>query len=152
MNLRTKKRIAKSLFKVGGKRVWIDPSQLKEAKEAITKRDIKNLIKKGVLRIKQETGQSKGRIRKDKVQYAKGRGRGAGSRKGASNARLSKKLVWMIKIRNQRELLKSLRDKSSISKKIYRDLYRKSKGGFFRSKRHIQIYLSEHKLVENGNK
>jgi len=30
----------------------------------------------------------------------------------------------------------------------YRMLYAKVKGGFFRSRRHLQIYLGEHKLVK----
>lgn len=58
----------------------------------------------------------------------------------------------MIKIRNQKNLLKSLRDKSLITRKNYRILFRKAKGGFFRSKRHIEIYLAEHKLIQNDNK
>ncbi len=152
MNLKTKKRIAKSLFNVGNKRVWIDPDKSKEVKEAITKKDIKNLVKKDIIKIKQKKGQSGFRIRKAKIQLRKGRRKGIGSKRGASNARFPKKLRWMIKIRNQRDLLKYLRNKSLISKKNYRILYRKAKGGFFRSKRHIHIYLSEHKLIENGAK
>jgi len=42
--------------------------------------------------------------------------------------------------------LKELREKSLIDKKIYRDTYRKSKGGFFRSRRHIKIYMDENNL------
>ena len=152
MNLKVKKRIAKELFHVGEKRIWIDPTKLKEVKEAITKRDIKGLVKKGIILVKQEKNQSRFRIRKSKMQKSKGRGRGIGSRKGASNARLNRKMQWIIKIRNQKDLLKSLRDKSLISRRNYRILYRKAKGGFFRSRRHIQIYLQEHKLMENGAK
>ena len=152
MNLKVKKRIAKELFHVGEKRIWIDPTRSKEVKEAITKKDIKSLVKKGIILVKQEKNQSRFRIRKSKMQKSKGRGRGIGSRKGASNARLNRKMQWIIKIRNQKDLLKSLRDRSLISRRNYRILYRKAKGGFFRSRRHIQIYLQEHKLMENGAK
>lgn len=153
MNLRNKKRIVQSMFDVGRKRIWIDPNKLKEVKEAITKSDMNSLVKKGIIVIKQIHGQSRARIRKADAQYVKGRSHGIGSRKGASNARLPRKLQWMIKIRNQKELLKSLRDKSSISRKNYRILYKKAKGGFFRSRRHIEIYLSERNLMEkNDNK
>ncbi|SRR3989344_1421320 len=152
MNLRMKKRIVQSLYNVGLKRIWIDPTKLKEVKEAITKNDVKGLVKKGIIIIKQNHGSSRFRIRKANIQSRKGRGKGIGSRKGASNARLSRKSEWMIKIRNQKILLKSLRDKSSISRRDYRSLYRKAKGGFFRNKRHLEIYLQEHKLIENGNK
>ncbi len=152
MNVKTKKRITKSLFDVGNKRVWIDSSKLKDVKEAITKKDIKKLVKNEVIIIKQKKGQSRFRIRKIRKQRTKGRRSGIGSRKGSSNARISRKLQWRIKVRNQRELLKSFRDKVLISKKTYRLLYKKVKGGFFRNKRHIEIYLSEHKLMEDGTK
>jgi len=36
-----------------------------------------------------------------------------------------------------------LRNRNKIDKQIYNDLYRKIKGGFFRSKRHIALYLEE---------
>jgi ribosomal protein L19E len=36
-----------------------------------------------------------------------------------------------------------LKEKKIIDDKLYRELYLKSKGGFFRSKRHIKIYLEE---------
>lgn len=151
MNLRTKKRIAKSLYDVGNKRIWIDPTKANEVKEAITKNDIKGLVKKGIIIVRQTRGQSRSRIRLSNIQKSKGRGKGIGSRKGAANARLSRKLQWMIKIRNQKELLRILRDKSTISRKTYRMLYRMAKGGFFRNRRHIEIYLAEHKLTQNGN-
>ena len=41
-----------------------------------------------------------------------------------------------------------LKTGSKISDEVYKDLYRKSKGGFFRSKRHIKLYLTEHKLTK----
>ena len=42
--------------------------------------------------------------------------------------------------------MKYLREKEIIEKKVYRDLYLKSKGGFFRSKRHLKLYIDEHGL------
>jgi len=44
--------------------------------------------------------------------------------------------------------LKDLRDKDLVTKKDYHELYLKSKGGFFRSKRHIKLYLEEHRLIK----
>jgi len=78
-----------------------------------------------------------------KVQKKKGRQKGEGSRKGKKKAG---KKEWMNTIRIQRAFLKELRAKKIIDKKIYRNLYLKSKGGFFRSKNHIKLYISEHKL------
>ncbi|MEK6835811.1 MAG: 50S ribosomal protein L19e, partial [Nanoarchaeota archaeon] len=80
----------------------------------------------------------------------KGRRKGIGSRKGATKARFPAKRAWIIKIRNQKKILKELRDKNLILRKDYRMLYKKAKGGFFRSKRHIEIYIDEHKLMKHG--
>ena len=55
--------------------------------------------------------------------------------------------MWMTKIRVQRSFMKELKSKKIISETVFKDLYRKSKGGFFRSKRHIKIYLQEHNLA-----
>ena len=78
----------------------------------------------------------------------KGKRTGAGSRKGKKTARLSKKDAWMNKVRLQRKFLKELRDKELITKSDYHSLYQKSKGGFFRSKRHIKLYIDEHRLIK----
>ena len=82
-------------------------------------------------------------------QKSKGKRKGPGSRKGGPHSRLTKKERWTIKVRAQRKLLKELRDTGKIETKIYTDLYSKSKGGFFRSRRHINLYIQEHNLVKN---
>ena len=51
----------------------------------------------------------------------------------------------MNAVRAQRTLLKELKEKKEIDAKLYKELYLKVKGGFFRSKRHIQLYLKERK-------
>ena len=80
---------------------------------------------------------------------AKGRQKGHGRRKGKSTARLSKKEKWMNIIRLQRTFLKLLREKQVLTPKNYKVLYMKSKGGFFRSKRHIKLYMEENKLTKS---
>ena len=152
MKLKTQHRMAASLYDVGKKRVWIDPTKLSEVKEAITKKDIIGLIKQGVIKILPERGISSYRINKYRLQKRKGRRSGIGSRKGAFGARLNKKKTWIIKIRNQKTFLKELRDKSLISRKNYRILYKKAKGGFFRSVRHVRLFVEEHNILEHGNK
>ena len=52
----------------------------------------------------------------------------------------------MNKIRSQRKHLTELRETEVVSGSDYRDLYRKAKGGFFRSKRHINLYIDEHNM------
>jgi len=56
----------------------------------------------------------------------------------------------MNQIRKQRKFVKELRDKKLINTKVYRQIYNKIKGGFFRSKNHIKLYLTENRLFEDG--
>ncbi len=148
MSLKTQRRIAAHLLKVGINRVRFDQSKLAEIKEAITKSDIRSLIKQKAVGIRPYLSHSRARIRKLIVQKRKGRRKGQGSRKGKKTARLSPKKVWMQKIRLQRGFLRLLKDKDLITTKIYRNLILKAKGGFFRSKRHIKLYINEHNLVK----
>ena len=148
MRLTIQKRLAAQIFGVSPKKIVFDSSKLSEIKEAITKTDIKILIANKIIKTKQPKKTSKVKARKNKNQKRKGRRKGHGSRKGKSTARLPKKKAWMNKIRLQRILLKTLRDKNTIDKKIYQQLYKKSKGGFFRNKQHIKLYIEEHKLTK----
>ncbi|MBR9675781.1 50S ribosomal protein L19e [Candidatus Woesearchaeota archaeon] len=151
MKLKNQKRIAASVFKGSKKRVIFETSKLEQIKEAITRFDIRNLITQGVISEKPKRGVSRGRARKVNEQKRKGRRSGAGNKKGTRTARTPKKLVWMNKIRLQRSFLKELKEKKLVDDKIFRDLYRKAKGGFFRSKRHIKLYVNEHGLVRSDD-
>ena len=143
MQLRSQKRIAAQLLKVGKNKVWFDEDRLEEIKEAITKIDIKKLIKNLAIQAKPKIGISGWRRRKKQLQKRKGRQKGQGSRKGTPKSRLKPKRIWIARVRLQRELLKKLKDKNLIDSKNYNNLYRKSKGGFFRSRRHVLLYLKE---------
>ena len=78
----------------------------------------------------------------------KGRQRGKGSREGRKFSIVNRKERWMARIRVQRSFLRELKEKSLISIGNYRMLYAKTKGGYFRNKRHIKLYLTEHNLFE----
>jgi large subunit ribosomal protein L19e len=137
------KRIAAGIFKCSPRKVAFNPEKIPEIKEAITKQDVKTLISDGLIRRVRSNYQSRSRARVRASQRSKGRQRGPGSRKGRASARLSGKSKWIARIRLQRVLLKELKVTKSISQSAYRDLYRKSKGGFFRSRRHMELYLTE---------
>lgn len=146
MQIKLQKRLAARILKSSKNDIWLDPNRLDEIKEAITKADITSLIKDKAIKSKKIRGISRGRARKRNIQKSKGRRRGSGSIKGGKHARLTKKEGWINHIRVQRSFLQNLRDKGVIDKSSYRSLYMKSKGGFFRSKRHIKIYMQEHKI------
>ncbi len=153
MKLKTQKRLAANLLKCSKKRVSFDNERLDEIKESITKRDIVGLIKDKAIKKKQAKGISRVRANKIKRQKAKGRRKGPGSKKGTYGARLPKKQKWMNKVRLQRQFIKGLKDKKIITSKSHQMLYSKIGGGFFRSKKHIKLYIKENDLIkENGKK
>ena len=144
MQLKIQKRLAAQILKSSENDIWLDSNRLDEIKDAITKADIKSLIKDKAIKSKKTRGISRYRIRKRKEQKNKGRRSGSGSIKGSKYARLSKKEGWIGRVRIQRVFLQNLRDRAIIDESSYRSLYMKSKGGFFRSKRHIKVYMQEH--------
>lgn len=148
MNLKTQKNTVANLLHVGKKRIWFDPLRLKDIKEAITKTDLRKLIEEKAIRIKPKRGISRFRIRKKIMRMRKGRGKKTGSRKGKASARLPKKIAWIIRVRVQRQFVKLLKDKKLINSKIHTLLRRKIKGGFFRSVRHIKLFIKEHDLIK----
>jgi len=152
--MKTQKKLAAKVLKCSPKRIKMDNSKSAEIKEAITKHDIKLLIGKKVIKGVQKKGVSRARANKILSQKKKGLKKGAGSRKGTSNARLNEKTTWVNKVRKQRALIKRMYENGRFDAKTYRNLYKKCKGNFFRSVRHIKIYLEEHgilnKWVKNG--
>ena len=143
MKLDNQKRLAACVLKCSKKRIILDPDRSSEIKEAITKVDIRGLIKDKAIKKVHAKGVSRGRARKRIIQKRKGKQKGKGSKKGSRGARIPRKREWINKIRTQRKLLRTLKENKIINNKLYRDLYSKSTGGFFRSKRHIKIFLEE---------
>ena len=152
MQITSQRRLAAQLLKCGEGRVWLDQKRLEEIKQAITRSDIRHLINEFAIQKRPEQGVSHSRFRERLIQKRKGRRQGLGTRKGKRTARLTDKDAWINRIRVQRKFLRELRDKKLITSTVYHLLYRKSKGGFFRSKRHIKLYIDEHTLIQNETK
>src|SRR5947199_4791326 len=77
MSLKSQKRLAASLLGGGLNRVWIDPEENDRVQSAITREEIKSLIREGRISLLPKTGISRGRHR-----AKSGRRKKAGSRKG----------------------------------------------------------------------
>lgn len=126
----------------------MNPSRLADIEEAITSEDVRRLIKDGVIAARPKGGLSNFRKKKLAEQKRKGRRRGRGSVKGKKGTRLQKKQNWMKTIRSIRAMLRELKEKGNIDNRTYRDLYTKSKSGYFRSKSHVMIYLERNGLLK----
>jgi large subunit ribosomal protein L19e len=133
--------MAAEILKCGENRVWIHPDYIEDVSEKITRSDIREAIDQGLIQSKQKKGVSKSNVRKAKAQRSKGRRKGHGSRKGTKKARFPKKRRWIRTIRPIRERLKELRDDGKIERRTYREFYRQSKGGMFKSKAHLEQQL-----------
>ena len=143
-DLQPQRRLAAQIAKVGEKRVKFNTEFLEDIKGAITREEIKRLIKDGKIIIEQKKGISGGRLKEKKEKRRKrGERRKRGSRKGPAGARRGKKELWISKIRKIRKYLKWLRDNNLIDRKTYRILYRKAKGNSFKSLSDVKNYIKQ---------
>ena len=146
--LKVQRRLAAQILKCGENRIKFDPSKVDEIKESITKTDIRSLIGSGAITRIRLNNTSKYWARLNRSQKSKSKQKGPGSRKGKKTARTPPKRMWINKIRLQRSYIKLLRNGQKISSTDYHELYMKSKGGFFRSLRHLKLYVEERGLVK----
>lgn len=138
MSLQTVKRLAAIILKVGENKIRINPLDLGRASEALTREDVRNLIKDKVVIKLPKTGRRKKERRKKT---------GHGRRKGTKNARLPAKEAWMMRVRSQRKFLKLLLEQSCIEKTNKRSIYMKIKSGIFKSKAAMLTYLKDNSLL-----
>lgn len=144
MNLNKVKKLASKVMDIGVNRVKIqDPES---AEEVMTRADVKEKINQGAITKKPKKGTSKGRAREKKNKKKKGRMKGQGKKKGAKGAQETSKERWMNRVRAQRKKLREI--KPDLKKGEYRDLYRKIKGGHFKSNRQLMNHIEENKLME----
>lgn len=134
------KRLAAKILKVGKDKVWMDPSKLKDVSQAITRADVRRLILKGVVK------KLPGKIKMPGKRTAKRRNEG--SRKGSKNTIVTSKTKWINTIRPLRRELKELKDSKQIEGATYKQMRRLAKGGMFRSRSHLRLYLEQHGLLK----
>ncbi|MGQ9514535.1 MAG: 50S ribosomal protein L19e [Thermoproteota archaeon] len=138
MTIKTVKRMAATILKIGESRVWIDPTRVEDVQSAITREDVKRLIRDGTIKSKSKEVPSRGRTRIRLEEKKLGRHRGHGSRKGPKKARSSTKRQWITRVRAQRAFLDELRERRMIESSEYRELYKKVKGGQFQGLRALK--------------
>lgn len=142
--LTLQKKLAADILKVGKSRVWLDPdpAKQKEVQAAITRADIRRLIKRKVIKTV-PTKVSRPRTEKERKKRRK-----TGSRSGSKHARLPKKRRWISTVRPLRSMLKELRADGEIDNATYRRLYMLVKGGQFRSRSHMRLYMEQHGMLK----
>jgi large subunit ribosomal protein L19e len=138
--------MASEILKVGENRVWIDPERADDVELAISREEIRRLIRDRAIKKVPEKGISRARAKRIHDKKVTGRRRGQGSRKGTKGARTPSKEAWMKRVRAQRKRLRGLRDSHALNETVYRQLYIMSKSGLFRSVADLDRYMEAHGL------
>lgn len=150
MRIETAKRVAAEQFKSGISRVWIDTNSIEEILDAASRADIRILIDRKVIQVKQKKGNSNSRLKKRIQQLGKERRRGEGSVKGTKYARFPRKDRWVKTIRALRDELRKIRVEKNLDSKTYRKFYREIKGGSIKSRAQLRSHITS-KLEKVGN-
>ena len=132
MSVKLTKRTAADILKRGVSSVRIKPDAIEDAKKAITREDVRALIKNGrVYALKEKSNLSiYSKILKEK--RAKGRRRGKGRKKGTRKARGT--MTYQKKVRAQRRILAELKEEKVINNEMFKKFYALVKGGSFQTK------------------
>lgn len=127
-------------MKCGENRVRFDPERLEDIRDAITREEIRALIKDGVIYAEPVKGQQRIRIKEK---------RGPGRRKGAKHSVISRKRRWIMRVRAQRRYLAGLKAAGRLKEGVYRKVYLQIKAGRFKSIADLKAYLVENQLVKH---
>ncbi len=145
--MKTVRRLAAKILRVGENRIRFDPSTLAKAGEALTHDDVRGLIATGAITKVRVKGVSRIRAKLRAAQRKLGRQRGHGKRKGTANARNNSKDAWMAKVRSQRRYLFGMQKAGKLDKAVGRKIYSMIKGGAFKGISAIEIYLKNNNLL-----
>jgi large subunit ribosomal protein L19e len=132
MDLIKKKKLAMRLYKVGSDRVLFMNSRLNDIKEAITKQDIRDLVKDGAIIIKEVKGRSKNK-KKKKI-------RSVGNVRKKINTR---KRDYMNLTRKLRSYVDFLKENGKITKEERKELRKRIRTKEFKSKSNLKEHMEE---------
>lgn len=132
MKLDLKKRLAADTMKVGKGKIQFNISRLDEIKEAITRQDIKDLVKSGAIAIKPPKGRKKNIKRKHR--------RRTGKIKKKVKTRKQDYVKMTRKLRNY---LKEIKKQGKIELEDYKDARKKIRNRIYKSKRNLKETLKQ---------
>ena len=140
MSLTSQRRLAAQILKVGKGRVWIDPDSIDLVEAAITREEIRKLIHEGVIKSLPKKGVSRARANVLHIKRKKGLRKGLGQKSGSVQAKISRKDVWMNRIRALRRKLREWKESRAIAESGYRELYGMAGSGVFKSTADMERY------------
>ena len=146
--MNTVRRIASGMLGVGENKVRFKPEANSKIGEALTREDVRGLIKDGSIYAIQPRGVSRIRGREKQEQAKKGRRGGKGSKKGTHAARQHPKTHWIAKVRSQRRYLRNLIDAKKFTEGSSRKIYLMIKGNAFKGVKVLETYLKDNKHLK----
>ena len=132
MNLNKKKQLAIRTLGMGKKRIIFNKERLAEIKEAITRQDIKDLLKDNAIKIGEITGKRKKVVRKTR--------RREGSIKKKVNVR---KKEYMIMVRKLRSYIFELKKHGTINPEEHSKLRKEIRSRVYKSKAQIRDKINK---------
>jgi large subunit ribosomal protein L19e len=135
MTIKFTKRIASEILERGVNSLKIKPDSIEEASKAITRDDVRRLIKEGIIVAVKPKYELYPKTKTEK------RKRGTGKRKGSAKARRGR--TWEKKVRAQRMLLARLKEIGKIDNSVFKRYYLLIKGNAFADKRSLLLHLSD---------
>ncbi|MCX6798742.1 MAG: 50S ribosomal protein L19e [Candidatus Diapherotrites archaeon] len=143
MQLEKVRRLAVQVLKAGSGAIWMDPKESEKIQSAMTKDDVRELVKQGLIKKRKPQYKSMGMARILHEKRKKGRRSGHGKRTGSKKARMEGKAHWMKNVRSQRKMLRELRgtNAAAVEKIGYRRMYKMVKGNFFKGKNYLKAFV-----------
>jgi len=145
-DLKSQRRLAAQILKIGQNRIWIDPDRMDDVEGAITREEVRKLIHEKIIDTLPEKGVSRSRAKIIREKKVKGRRSGVGSVTGAGYAKVTKKDAWMKKIRSLRRKLRELKASRIITESTYSQYYRMAGSGRFQSISELERNLKANDL------
>jgi large subunit ribosomal protein L19e len=145
-DLKSQRRLAAQILKIGQNRVWINPERMSDVEGAITREEVRKLIHEKIIVSQPEKGVSRSRAKVIREKKLKGRRSGEGSVTGAGYAKVTKKDAWMLKIRSLRRKLRELKANRIITEDTYSKYYRMAGSGRFQSIAELERNLKANEL------
>ena len=145
-DLKSQRRLAAQILKIGQNRVWINPDRMDDVEGAITREEVRKLIHEKIIVSQPEKGVSRSRAKNIRGKKLLGRRSGPGSITGAGYAKVTKKDAWMLKIRSLRRKLRELKASRTITEDTYSQYYRMAGSGRFQSIAELERNLKANEL------